>query len=369
MTKQIAILGTRGIPANHGGFETFAEELALYLVAHGWKVTVYCQEDGGGKIYRDKYEDVDLIKIPIQFEGAKGTILFDYKATLLAAKEKIPVLLLGYNTAVFNMLLKVRGVPVVTNMDGLEYYRSKWSSSAKLWFRINERFAIWFSDHLIADHPEIENHLLNFSEKRKITMIPYGANELKNNSLDLLVDYHLKPRSYAILIARPEPENKILEIVKAFSKVERGYRLIVLGKYNENNSYQKEVLNSASEEVLFLGPIYDKEIVSSLRYHAKYYFHGHSVGGTNPSLVEAMGAGNPVVANDNRFNRWVCGQGAIYFNHIDDCHEAILKMSDENLRKEMSNKIIDRFRHEFRWECVLDAYQRLLERIFKVKEN
>ena len=149
----------------------------------------------------------------------------------------------------------------------------------------------------------------------KITMIPYGADLVENADPSLLYPYGLTPGGYAIVVARPEPENSILEIVGAFSTKTRNLKLVVLGKYSPNESpYQKSVMGAASSEVLFPGAVYEKSIIQSLRFHARLYIHGHKVGGTNPSLVEALGVGSAVLAQDNKFNRWVARKGAHYFS-------------------------------------------------------
>ena len=173
--KVVRILGTRGIPAAHGGFETFAEELGLYLVARGWKVVVYCQEDHAGEIFEDQWRGIDRVRIPVAATGPKGTILFDWLATVHAAKHGDLCLTLGYNTGAFCALLRLKGVPNLINMDGIEWKRAKWGPAAKTWFWLNERAACWLGNHLIADHPQIKVHLETRVRSAKITTIPYGA--------------------------------------------------------------------------------------------------------------------------------------------------------------------------------------------------
>lgn len=360
--KSIRILGTRGVPAAHGGFETFAEHLALYLVQHGWQVTVYCQQDGAGEVHEDNWESVHRIHIPVTQSGARGTIAFDWKSTLHAAREPGLVLTLGYNTAVFCAIYRLNGVPNLINMDGVEWRREKWTWLERTWLYLNERAGSLLGNHLIADHPEIKAHLMRHAHERKITMIPYGANQIESADTSLLDAYGLTPGKYAILIARPEPENSILEVVKAFSRKKRGLKLVVLGKYNpDESSYQKLVMQAASSEVLFPGAIYEKPIIQSLRFHARLYVHGHKVGGTNPSLVEALGAGSAVLAQDNKFNRWVAGNGAHYFSDEQECAtELDALLSDDDMINGMKQASQKRFLEELTWDKVLSAYESLL---------
>ncbi len=363
MEKVIRILGIRGVPASHGGFETFAEYLSLYLVKNGWKVIVYCQEEGDGGIYTDTWKGVDRVNIPVQRAGAAGTIIFDWKSTCHAANSKELVLTLGYNTAVFCTLLRVKKIPNIINMDGIEWKRQKWGIIAKTWFYLNERAGCWLGNHLIADHPDIKKHLSSRINEKKITMIPYGADELSHLSPDLLEGYSLSPYGYMTLIARPEPENSILDIVKGFSMKNRGCKLVVLGRYSpEESVYHKEIMDAASDEVLFLGAIYDKEKLNVLRFFSLAYVHGHQVGGTNPSLVEAMGAGNLIIAHDNRFNRWVLDNSGLFFKDAGSFSTAISKViQDQELRNKIKEETIKRYKAEFTWGKILRKYEDVLE--------
>lgn len=362
--KKLSILGCRGIPGNHGGFETFAERLSHYLVGQGWEVTVYCEDYQGKKISETIWHGIRLINIPVPTESASATILFDWKSTLHAAKEGNLVLTLGYNTAIFCGIYRLKGLTNVINMDGLEWRRQKWSTPEKAWLYVNERFGCWFGNHLVADHPEIANHLATRVLRRKITTIPYGAERVGRADASLLKQYALEPGKYSIIIARPEPENNILEIVSAFSSRPRGSKLVVLGNYRPGkNQFHKKVLAAASSEVVFPGGIYDQETVGALRYYATLYIHGHSVGGTNPSLVEAMGAGASVLAHNNHFNSWVAGPGAHYFTDATDCAKAfdeLLENADE-LRR-MKQASIKRFKEGFLAEMECRTYEDLLER-------
>ena len=357
----LRILGTRGIPASHGGFETFAEHLALYLIGKGWRVVVYCQDDGSGPVFTDTWQGVERLRIPVAQEGPLGTMVFDWQAIAHAARYKDLCLTLGYNTAVFCALLRLKGIPNLINMDGIEWSRAKWGPLAKTWFWLNDWAGCWLGNHLIADHPRIQAHLQSRVPASKITMIPYGADAVTSAPLQPLQALRLLPGLYLTVIARAEPDNSLLEIVKGFSVKPRGLQLLVLGNYEARNAYHCAVKAAASPEVVFAGAVYDQRIVQALRFHCTAYVHGHRVGGTNPSLVEALGAGNAVIAHNNRFNRWVAGRGAAYFTDADSFSRRLDELlANPATLAALRQRGTARFNDAFGWTNVLDAYAKLL---------
>ncbi|SDH58852.1 Glycosyl transferases group 1 [Pseudomonas panipatensis] len=313
-------------------------------------------------MWENKWNGINLIHIPISQRGAIGTFIFDWKAVHHALKRDGLFLTLGYNTALFNLLQRLKGQTNIINMDGIEWRRDKWGKLAKSWFWINERLGCWIGDHLIADHPKIKEHLATRVSTDKITMIPYGGDEIVNADEGLLSRFDLKPNQFSVIIARPEPENSFLEMVKAFSQKKRNHRLVVLGNFNpDSNPFHHQVIESASEEVTFPGAIYDAPVVQALRFHSRFYLHGHRVGGTNPSLVEAMGAGCAVIAHDNQFNRWVAGPGASYFENESTCAQLFDELlADDNAVLRMKEASRKRFEECFNWEQILTAYEQLL---------
>ena len=359
--KTLVILGIRGVPAQHGGFETFAEYLALYLIEQGWSVTVYCQEEGSGEIYESVWQGVRRIHIPVKGSGALSTVIFDFKSVCHSLNQDGLFLTLGYNTAIFNLLHRLKRITNIINMDGIEWKRQKWGFVAKAWFWLNERLGCWFGNYLVADHPLIEDHLSTRVPRKKITMIPYGAEQVLKADEEILGQYGLTKGNYLIVIARAEPENSILEIVSAFSAKERDKKLVILGNYSpETNPYHRAVIEAASADVLFLGAIYDSEKVGSLRFYAFAYIHGHQVGGTNPSLVESLGAGNAVIAHDNNFNRWVAGNSGVYFQDKQECQRIFdERLHDENYFRGLSENAKLIFKDRFRWHDILSQYEHL----------
>lgn len=362
MNPKVVILGIRGVPARHGGFETFSEHLARYLVARGWSVTVYCQEEGSAPICQSEWRGVNRVHVSVKNTGSLSTIIFDLKSILHSLRQDGVILTLGYNTAIFSLLHRLKGKRNIINMDGIEWKRKKWGMIAKVWLWLNERSACWIGNHLVADHPSIADHLATRVSRDKITMIPYGGDEILMADEQILIKFGLKKGKFAILIARAEPENSILEVVTAFSCRHRLAKLVVLGEYEpETNAYHRAIIAAASEEVIFLGAIYEAKILSALRLFARFYVHGHQVGGTNPSLVEALGAGNAVLAHDNKFNRWVAKDGAVYFRGIESLVNALDDLfSDDDKVKLLKLRSIDNFKSNFRWVEIFNQYEMLL---------
>lgn len=371
-TNRLTILGTRGIPARHGGFESFAEKLCIFLQAKNWDISIYCQETGGGRITETTWKGIRRIHIPTNDDRALDTILFDWKATRHALKQDGLFLTLGYNTAIFNVMQRIKGQTNVINMDGIEWRRDKWGVIAKTWFWLNERIGCWVGNHLVADHPRIKDHLATRVNADKITMIPYGGDEVLEADVSLLEPYGLEAGRYSIIIARPEPENSFLEMVRAFSSKRRNHHLVVLGNFDpRQNVYHRQVMDAASDEVIFPGAIYETPVVQALRFYCRFYLHGHRVGGTNPSLVEALGAGCAVIAQDNHFNRWVAGEEAAYFANEAACAQLFNQLLTDDARLEKMRAASRReFQARFTWEHILGQYEALLTQWYpKSKES
>lgn len=362
MAKTVRILGTHGVPAAYGGFETAAENVALFLVSRGWRVVVYCQTDGRGPIREDTWNGLERVLIPVSTPGWRGTSRFDLLSIRHACKARDLCLTFGYNTAIFNLMQRARRIPNVINMDGIEWSRSRWGLGRQAILYVNERIACLVGDHLIADHPEIERFLETRAPARKISTITYGADRVSTARTDLVTSLHLEPGRYLTLICRPIPENSIVELVRGFSRRQRGYKLAILGDYEpQKDPYHRRVIDAASDEVVFLGAIYDRETVAALRYHCAAYLHGHTVGGTNPSLVEAMAAGNPILAHDNRYNRWVAQDGAVYFCDEREAGDRLDEMLSKPAELDaMSAASVSRFETDFTWEKVAGEYEKLL---------
>lgn len=360
----LLILGTRGIPAAHGGFETFAERLALYLANRGWRVGVYCQEEVErvrDRVSTRTWNGITLITVEVALRGPAATLAFDAFCVRDAAARGGVCLVLGYNGAAFLPYLRARGGRILTNMDGIEWRRPKWPLPVRAFFYVSEWIAAWSSQRLVADHPAIADHLARRRPRQAIATIPYGGDpppaELRPPPLGL------EPGRYLISIARIEPDNNILTLVEAFSRKPRGMRLVVLGTLKVGNAYHRAVEDAAGLEVLMPGAIYEPELVQSLRVHARAYLHGHTVGGTNPSLVEALWAGNAVIAHDNPFNRGTAGDGQFYFTDGDSCADAIERVIADDAAVATAAAAARARAESFRWDDVLAAYESELCRV------
>lgn len=362
MTRTVRMLGTHGVPANYGGFETAAENVAKYLVSRGWRVVVYCQAEGRGPIREDQWEGIERVTIPVAADGWRGTSWFDLRSIRHASRFSDICLTFGYNTAIFNTLQRIKGIPNVINMDGIEWSRARWGPIKQGILWANERYGCRIGDQLIADHPEIANYFRDKAPESKISTITYGAPAVTSAPEEIPRGLGLVPDRYFTLIARPIPENSILELVQGFSAQHTGHQLAVLGDFDRDGGpYHRAVIGAAGPDVRFLGPIYEQERVQALRFHSRAYLHGHTVGGTNPSLVEALGAGNAVLAHDNPYNRWVAQDAAVYFRTAEDVADLVAEMSRGTLASRRM-RAAARARHaaEFTWEHVAGQYEQVL---------
>jgi glycosyltransferase involved in cell wall biosynthesis len=364
LTATVRVLGTHGVPAAYGGFETAAENIGLHLRDKGWRVVVYCQVPGVGATQIDCWRGLERVSIHEARPGWLGTSSFDLKSIRHALRAHRPGdvwLTFGYNTGILDVAPRARGIPNVVNMDGMEWTRKRWGLAKQGILLANERVAGLVGDVLIADHPEIAKYLRRHFGGRRVVTIAYGAHEVTQAPVDAVRELGLTPGGYAMVVCRPIPENSVAEIVTAWSAERRGMPLLVVGPYGEDDPYNVLVRSAASSEVIFPGAVFEPERLRSLRFHAALYLHGHTVGGTNPSLVEAMAAGNAVVAHDNVYNRWVAGPDNAYFSGVSDLPRLLKQLlADPSSRRRMGEASRRRFRREFTWEKVGDQYEQAL---------
>jgi glycosyltransferase involved in cell wall biosynthesis len=371
--RTVRILGTHGVPAAYGGFETAAEHVGLHLRRHGWRVIVYCQAPGRGPTTVDEWRGLERVTIPESRDGWLGTASFDFKSIAHTLKNAGPddvCLTFGYNTGVFNIAQRLRRIPNVINMDGMEWTRARWGVARQGILLANERFSGLVGNVLIADHPEIARYLRRHFGARRVMTITYGAVAVHDAPAQPVEAMGLTRGRYATVICRPIPENSLLEIVTAWSASRRDMPLVILGDFSADDPYHRAVQDAAGDEVRFPGAIYDPHVVSSLRFHSAVYLHGHTVGGTNPSLVEAMAAHNPVVAHDNVYNRWVAGPGAKYFQDaasLDGVLTALL--ADPSARAQMGQASFSRFEEAFTWDRIGGQYEQALLRSMRPRPS
>lgn len=360
---KLAILGTRGIPARYGGFETFAEELALRLVARGIETTVYCEADGPDG--PSEYRGIRLVHITSPRCGPLSTILFDLRCLWHARNAFDAVYMLGYGAAPFCLIPKAWGTRVWLNVDGIEWARAKWSRGAKLYFKLMEFLSVRVPHRIIADAEGIRAHLESrHCLQSPCSVIPYGAPVVDAPpDASLLDGWNLSPGGYYLVVARMEPENHIREIIEGYRASTTTVPLIIVGNHLIETEYAGGLRTLADARVRFLGGIYDREKLRALRYYALAYCHGHSVGGTNPSLLEALGCGNLIIAHDNAFNREVVGDLGFYFSSPGDIPplmEAIESLPADE-RSERAGKARARILGKYDWDKIADSYLEILE--------
>ncbi len=361
---KIAIAGTRGVPNNYGGFEQCAEYLSVLLASRGHDVTVYNTH------YHPYSEDffrgvkVKHVWNPELTVGTAGNFIYDFLCMRDAIKAKADILLvLGYTTAsVFFPFMSFGKSIVVTNMDGLEWKRDKWSATVKklaLWF---EKLGAKHSHHLVSDNDKIREYLLHAYGKDS-TFIPYGCEPFTKPDVSVLNGYGVNERKYSIVIARMEAENNIDMVLEGFRKSKSKDPILVVG--NMVTGYASMLAEKYSDDnrIRFMGGIYNQEDLNNLRYHSKYYFHGHSVGGTNPSLLEAMASPVYVVAHGNEFNRSVLGTDASFFMNADEVCEIVDSFKHDTSVEDAIRSNLKKVREQYNWNTIADQYETLFLKV------
>lgn len=354
---RIGILGTRGIPNAYGGFEQFAQFLALGLTQKGHSVYVY--NSGLHPYKNDNWNNIHIIHCrDIEDKiGTAGQFFYDLNCIKDARKRKFDILLqLGYTSNSIWRRIWPKDCINIINMDGLEWKRSKYSSTAQRFLKLAEKWAAQHGEVLIADSVGIQQYLKETYCKQSV-YIPYGANVFTPGTVpDLFTGWNIQPYEYFLLIARMEPENNIEMIIKGYLASTASFPLILIGNYaNKFGQYLYKKYNNS--HIRFMGGIYEQEKVNWLRYYSTLYFHGHSVGGTNPSLIEAMGCHCSIAAHDNIFNKAILGKDAFYFNNENNVSD-ILKENYfspliENRKKENVHKV----RTIYNWESIVNRYE------------
>ncbi|MDR2927105.1 MAG: DUF1972 domain-containing protein [Cytophagaceae bacterium] len=362
---KIAILGTRGIPNNYGGFEQFAEYLSAGLAARGHEVTVYSPHIHP---YQQKtYKNVTVCHIysPEEKVGAAANFIYDYLCLKDALKKDFDILYeAGYHSnAPSYHLMKQRTRPLlITNMDGLEWKRSKWNKFTRWLIKQLEKLAVKKSHYLISDNIGIQQYYRDTFNVESF-MISYGANAVYEYSEALLKKYDLSPHSYYLLIARLEPENNIETILDGYVLSNSTLPFVVIGNYKSKYGNTLREKYTSAKGVQFAGSIYHKQELDNLRHFAKGYFHGHSVGGTNPSLLEAMASQAMIVAHSNIFNQSILDADAIYFKNAADVADSIAILDDMNVEKRNSFISANLFKIEtkYAWDDIIDSHVNLFE--------
>ena len=357
---RFAILGTRGIPARYGGFETFAEELSTRLAARGHTITVYCRERYSQQIYRG----VHLKYLPTIRHKYLDTLAHTFFSTLYlaATRGQNAVLYCNAANAIFTWIPRTLGMPVALNVDGLERHRKKWNSFAKAWYRISERLATWMPSAVVTDAESIARY---YREKyrRASEMIPYGAEVGPVETSVVLEKLGLEQRCYFLYVSRLEPENNALLVREAFEQVQTPFKLALIGDAPYAADYIARVRATGDPRVVIPGAIYGQGY-AELGSHCFAYIHATEVGGTHPALIEAMGRGAFTLYLDTPENAEVAGGAGLPFHRatLAQVMQIALDMP-ESERETLRARARERVRERYSWDAVTDAYEKLLTRL------
>lgn len=365
---KIAFVSTRGIPNNYGGFEQFAEYISVGLAERGHEVTVYSPHYH--PFQGNEYKGVKIKHIyspELWMGGSVGSFFYDYACLKDALKKEDFDIIYeaGYTSIIpayirFNVK-NIRRPIFTTNMDGLEYKRTKFNKWVQKFVFWEERMAVKHSHYLIADNMGIKDY---YKEKygKESKFLAYGANIYDNYSENYLKEYDLKAGEYLLLVARLEPENNIDMAIEGYIRSEQYGKipLLVVGK--TNTPYGKYLVKTYGKHecVRFMGGIYDFDKLNSIRHYSYAYFHGHSVGGTNPSLLEAMASDSFILSHDNIFNRSVLGDNAVYYSNTEQVVEILnnLDATVAQYKKLYTERNLEVIRKEYSWEKLVDEHEK-----------
>ena len=367
---KLGVLGSRGIPNQYGGFEEFAEHLSIQLSKSGFDVWVYNSHRHPCRDERWKGVNRIMCFDPEHLIGQAGQFIYDLNCIHDSRRRHFDIILqLGYTSSSIWHRRMPSSAFVVTNMDGLEWKRSKYNRTVQKFLRYAERLAIKHSDLLIADNPAICQYLKDEYATDSV-FIPYGADipllpdtkPADSTTIKITTDGHapaLKPYGYYLVIARMQPDNHIEEIIRGGLQAETSLPLVIVG--NHSGRFGRYLTKKyASEKIIFAGGIFEKSKLDELRRYSSLYFHGHSAGGTNPSLLEAMAASALICAHDNPFNREVLGGNAYYFKETKEVADVIQKINNNGrVNSEFIKKNLEKVRADYTWEQVCKSYETL----------
>ena len=364
---RIAMIGTRGVPARYGGFETAVEEIGRRLVAAGHEVTVYCR---GERHPEREYLGMRLVHLPAVrhkvAETLSHTALSVTHTTWRRLTRRGPDVALVFNAANAPLLpvLRATRTPVATHVDGLEWKRTKWSGTGRRYYRLAESLAVRWSDALIADARGIQDYYTERFGAASV-FIPYGAPIVERPDTAKLAEAGYEPGGYHLVVARFEPENHVHVAVEGYRRSSATRPLVVVGSAPYSDDYTRQVKELAGDDprIRFLGGVWDQDLLDSLYAGTLTYLHGHSVGGTNPSLLRAMGAGAPVVAYDVNFNREVLGEEAgRFFSDAESLARQVeAAEADPGAAADRGAAARKRAAEHYVWDDVAAAYERLCE--------
>ena len=355
--KRIAIIGTQGIPAHYGGFETLAENLVSKKHNKQIEYTVFCSSKDLQTDGKD-FLGARLKYLNLHSNGVQS-IIYDIVSMIKCIRGYDALLILGVSGCVFVPILKIlTHSKIVVNIDGLEHKRQKWCKMAKWFLRLSEKMAVRYADTIIADNQGIREYV-NETYNKDAVMIAYGGDHAlmdvtKEKEKEILNDFGLEVREYALSICRIEPENNIDMVLDVFAKTNKP--IAIVGNF-QNNEYSRGLREKYSNHngIKIIDACYDIEKLYVLRKNAEYYVHGHSAGGTNPSLVEVMHFGIPIITYDVNYNRYTTNNEAEYFKDGEHL-EHLLKMPRKNCGEAM-RYYADK---NYRWDIIAQKYEQVL---------
>jgi hypothetical protein len=369
---KIAILGTKGIPNNYGGYEQFAEFISKCFIERSHSVTVY--NPHYHQFRGHDFNGVSIIKkySPEKLIGGAANIIYDYLCLKDALKRDFDIIYeAGYHSVALSYkFLKVKGQTkpiIITNMDGLEWKRTKWSRPIRSIIKKFEQIAVKRSPYLVADNVGIQKYLKDKYNAESF-FIPYGADPVEFFDSSHLEKYGVTKVNYLMLVARLEPENNIETIIDGHCMSSANFSLVVVGNHTtRHGKYLKD--KYVDPRVRFIGGIYDKPRLDSLRHFSLAYFHGHSVGGTNPSLLEAMASQSFIIAHKNPFNESILGNSAMYFQSKGEVTTLINTIED--LRVKYSNQFVEenftKIKTLYNWNLIATKHEELFNNLILIK--
>jgi glycosyltransferase involved in cell wall biosynthesis len=357
---RIAILGTRGIPASYGGFETFAEQLSTRLVARGHDVTVYCRAHYVSPRQLE-YHGVRLKVLPTLRHKYFDTVVHAFFSSLHAAGARFDAALIcNAANAPFAPVLRFAGIPVAINVDGLEHKRKKWNVLGRCYYHIAERLATWLPNEIVTDARVIQDYYWT-RYKVPSTMIAYGADVERRPEPALVRQWRVEPQKYILYVSRLEPENNARLVIEAFKGVRTAHKLLIVGDAPYAHEYIKDLKERARRDkrIIFTGFVFGKEY-KALQQNAYCYVHATEVGGTHPALLEAMGYGNCVLTLGTPENLEVVGNAAIPYRNEEELAVQLRRvLRDGSLVHSYRQRAQDRIREFYDWEGVVDRYEEL----------
>jgi glycosyltransferase involved in cell wall biosynthesis len=355
---KLAIVGTRGIPANYGGFETFAEELATRLAARGHDVTVYGRSNNI-RYALPTYKGVKLKILPTIGTKHLDTVAHTCLSVLHAVPQRFHcILMCNAANAIFGLVPRLTATPLALNVDGIERLRKKWGAAARAYYRISERLATLIPNVVVTDAEVIRDYYLK-EYRTPSVMIAYGANCEPAGTTAILQQLGVGPREYFLYVSRLEPENNAHIVIEAFEQVATDKPLLIVGDAPYAEQYIERLKSTRDSRIRFPGAIYGSGY-RELQSHAYAYIQATEVGGTHPALIEAMGAGNCVIAKDTPENREVVADAGLYFRDAGDLANQIRRtLTDHALVERLRGCAQNRARTRYSWDAVTDAYEKL----------